>query len=163
MRSLLVFMNRLAFGLVIFILVAALAICIGVNAHNRTATESAIQKNMVSVLDETSEESYELLLKNDWDSFKEFYELKATYYTVSDSCYVSLESNRMMETIIIYAGTVKNPHVSAIAVQGYGEHWEGFDMSEPYSVLVSVSGHPIFFTATGAASLCYNLTRLTSD
>ncbi len=162
MRKLLTFMTSLVFVAVVIILVAILVTCIGINHHNWNAAEQAIQTNVTCILDETSEESYELLLNNDWEGFKDFYGLKPTYYTVGDACYVSLVSDQMEETIMIYAGTVKNPRVSAIAVQGYGEHWEGFDMSEPYSVLVTISGHPIYLTATGAASLCYNLTRVTS-
>lgn len=163
MRKLLHCMTTVTVVAFLVIIVIILGVFLGVSISGRNATEAAIQKNMITVLDETSEESYELLLKNDWDGFEDYYDLKTTYYMVGDTCRISLTSDRMMETIVIYAGTTRDQRVTAIAVQGYGEHWEGFDTSEPYSVLVAISGHPIYFTATGAASLCYNLTRVTSD
>lgn len=147
-------------GLVLLLVLAlAFSILFGINRNN--STKNAVQDNVVNVLqDQRSKDAYNLLRDNDWGGFTKLYGLDPTYYTVGDEAYVSLVSENMMETIIIHAGKARHSQVEAFAVQGYGEHWEIFNIDEGCSLSVTILGKTVNFTPTGAATLCQILSRL---
>lgn len=159
MNKLVNFVTSLAILLIIAVVVITLGLCLGFNIHDWNQTKQAITENVNCILSDDAETAYTLLQADDWDGFTQHYGLRPTYYTVGNYCYVSLVADQMDGATVIHAGLSRNPQVTALSFEN-GNYWESINPSEPFTIAVTVSGHKINFTATGAAALCQRLSQI---
>lgn len=162
MNKLVNFVTSMAILLIVAAVVVTLGLCLGLNIHDWNLTKQAIVENVNCILGEDAKSAYALLQADDWEGFTQHYGLRSTYYTVGDYCYVSLATDRLDGATVIHAGPSRNPLVTALSFEN-GSHWESINPSEPFTIAVTVSGHKINFTATGAAALCQHLSQIIAN
>jgi len=153
--------GKIGAGLIIVCIAAILAIVFIVQANTIYATDVAIRENAPNLLSERGRDAYELLLRNDWASFVELFDIKPTYYVVGNQANLSIVSDNFDEAIFVMAGNRRNGRVQAIRIDGNGTQVAPFNTNEHCTIIVwPYSGKVLTFSPTAAAYLCQILDQL---